>query len=75
MAVLEVKELTKIYGEGESEVVALDHVSFSVEKGEFVAVIGASGSGKSTLMNQIGGIDHPHIRLGKDRRHGDNRNG
>jgi len=59
MAVLEVKELTKIYGEGESEVVALDHVSFSVEKGEFVAVIGASGSGKSTLMNQIGGIDHP----------------
>ena len=59
MAVLEVKELTKIYGEGESEVVALDHVSFSVEKGEFVAVVGASGSGKSTLMNQIGGIDHP----------------
>lgn len=59
MAVLEVKDLTKIYGEGESEVVALDHVSFSVEKGEFVAIIGASGSGKSTLMNQMGGIDHP----------------
>lgn len=57
MAVLEVKDLTKIYGEGESEVVALDHVSFSVEKGEFVAIVGASGSGKSTLMNQIGGID------------------
>ncbi|MBP3242736.1 MAG: ABC transporter ATP-binding protein [Ruminococcus sp.] len=59
MAVLEVKDLTKVYGEGESEVVALDHVSFSVEKGEFVAIIGASGSGKSTLMNQMGGIDHP----------------
>ncbi len=59
MAVLEVKDLTKIYGEGESEVIALDHVSFSVEKGEFVAIIGASGSGKSTLMNQIGGIDNP----------------
>ena len=59
MAVLEVKELTKKYGEGESEVIALDHVSFSVERGEFVAIIGASGSGKSTLMNMIGGIDHP----------------
>ena len=59
MAVLEVKDLTKIYGEGESEVVALDHVSFTVEKGEFVAIVGASGSGKSTLMNQIGGIDIP----------------
>ena len=59
MAVLEVKELTKKYGEGESEVIALDHVSFSVEKGEFVAIIGASGSGKSTLMNMIGGIDYP----------------
>ncbi len=59
MAVLEVKDLTKIYGEGESQVTALDHISFSVEKGEFVAIIGASGSGKSTLMNQIGGIDIP----------------
>ena len=53
------KELTKKYGQGESEVIALDHVSFSVERGEFVAIIGASGSGKSTLMNMIGGIDHP----------------
>ena len=59
MAVLEVKELTKKYGQGESEVIALDHVSFSVERGEFVAIVGASGSGKSTLMNLIGGRDHP----------------
>lgn len=59
MAVLEVKELTKKYGQDESEVVALDHVSFSIERGEFVAIIGASGSGKSTLMNLIGGIDAP----------------
>ena len=59
MAVLEVKELTKKYGQGEAEVIALDHVSFSVERGEFVAIIGASGSGKSTLMNMIGGLDHP----------------
>ena len=59
MTVLEVKELTKKYGEGESEVIALDHVTFSVERGEFVAIIGASGSGKSTLMNMIGGIDYP----------------
>ena len=57
MAVLEVKELTKKYGEGESEVIALDHVSFSVERGEFVAIIGASGSGKSTLMNMLLGYD------------------
>ena len=54
MAVLEVKELTKKYGEGESEVIALDHVSFSVERGDFVAIIGASCSAKSTLMNFIG---------------------
>lgn len=59
MAVLEVKDLVKVYGDGESRVIALDHVSFSVEKGEFVAIIGASGSGKSTLMNMIGGIDNP----------------
>ncbi len=59
MAVLEVSDLTKVYGEGESKVTALDKVSFSVDKGEFVAIIGASGSGKSTLMNQIGGIDKP----------------
>ncbi len=59
MTVLEVNELTKRYGTGESEVIALDHVSFSVKKGEFVAIVGASGSGKSTLMNLIGGVDVP----------------
>lgn len=59
MTVLEVNELTKRYGTGESEVIALDHVSFSVKKGEFIAIIGASGSGKSTLMNMIGGVDVP----------------
>ena len=59
MAVLEVKDLTKEYGQGDSKVVALDHVSFCVERGEFVAIVGASGSGKSTLMNVIGGIDNP----------------
>lgn len=59
MTVLEVNDLTKRYGMGESEVIALDHVSFSVEKGEFVAIVGASGSGKSTLMNMIGGVDVP----------------
>lgn len=59
MTILSVEELTKIYGKGEAAVTALDHVSFTVEKGEFVAIIGASGSGKSTLMNLIGGIDEP----------------
>lgn len=59
MAVLEVHDLTKVYGSGETAVTALDHVSFQVNKGEFVAIIGASGSGKSTLMNLIGGIDKP----------------
>ena len=59
MAVLEVKDLTKKYGMGDGEVIAVDHISFSVERGEFVAITGASGSGKSTLMNMIGGIDTP----------------
>lgn len=59
MAVLKVKDLTKRYGVGESEVMALNHVSFSVDRGEFVAIVGASGSGKSTLMNMIGGVDVP----------------
>ena len=59
MTILEVQDLTKKYGEGDSEVVAVNHISFSVEKREFVAITGASGSGKSTLMNMIGGIDTP----------------
>lgn len=59
MTILSVENLTKIYGSGDTAVTALDHVSFTVEKGEFVAIVGASGSGKSTLMNLIGGIDEP----------------
>lgn len=59
MAILEVKNLTKIYGNDENNVVALDHVSFTVEKGEFIAIVGSSGSGKSTLLHLIGGVDKP----------------
>ncbi|MBR1816540.1 MAG: ABC transporter ATP-binding protein [Lachnospiraceae bacterium] len=57
MEILKVENLTKIYGKDEAQVVALDHASFSVEKGEFVAIVGASGSGKSTLLHLIGGVD------------------
>ena len=57
MSYLEVNGLTKVYGSDETKVVALDHVSFSVEKGEFVAIVGASGSGKSTLLSLLGGVD------------------
>ena len=57
--ILRVENLTKIYGEGENAVRALDGVSFSVQKGEFVAVMGASGSGKSTLLHLLGGVDRP----------------
>ena len=62
MEILKVENLTKEYGKGDSIVVALDHVSFSVEKGEFVAIVGASGSGKSTLLHLIGGVDRPTSR-------------
>lgn len=59
MEILKVENLTKIYGNGENQVVALDHVSFTVNKGEFVAIIGPSGSGKSTLLHILGGVDNP----------------
>lgn len=59
MEILRVENLTKIYGKNETRVVALDNVNFSVEKGEFVAIVGASGSGKSTLLHLIGGVDRP----------------
>lgn len=59
MNILQAKDLTKIYGSGENTVHALDGVNFSVEKGEFVAVVGTSGSGKSTLLHMLGGLDRP----------------
>ena len=59
MEILSAKALCKSYGSGENQVKALDHVSLSVENGEFVAVIGTSGSGKSTLLNLLGGLDTP----------------
>ena len=59
MEILRIENLTKTYGEGSTQVRALDNVSFSVEKGEFLAIIGPSGSGKSTLLHIIGGVDRP----------------
>ncbi|SHJ09230.1 ABC transporter ATP-binding protein [Desulfosporosinus lacus] len=59
MEILRVENLSKIYGKGETAVKALDNISFSVSKGEFVAIIGPSGSGKSTLLHTLGGVDRP----------------
>ena len=59
MEILRVENLNKTYGKGENQVKAVDNVSFSVQQGEFVAIIGASGSGKSTLLHLIGGVDRP----------------
>lgn len=59
MKILEIKDIVKIYGSGENAVQALQQVSFSIEQGEFAALVGTSGSGKSTLLNLIGGLDYP----------------
>lgn len=69
MEIVKVENLTKIYGKGDTEVRALDHVSFSIPQGQFVAIVGPSGSGKSTLLHILGGVD-ADLRQRANRRHG-----
>ena len=59
MEILKVENLVKTYGKGENQINAVDNVSFTIDKGEFVAIVGASGSGKSTLLHLLGGVDRP----------------
>ena len=59
MEILKVNNLSKVYGKGDTQIKALDNINFSVEKGEFVAIVGPSGSGKSTLLHVLGGVDTP----------------
>jgi len=59
MEILKVENLVKTYGKGDNQVTAVDNISFSIQKGEFVAIVGASGSGKSTLLHLLGGVDRP----------------
>ncbi len=69
MEILKVKHLCKVYGKGSTKVIALDDINFSVEKGEFVSVIGSSGSGKSTLLHILGAVDKPtlgHVYIDKE---------
>lgn len=67
MSILKVENLSKIYGEKDTMAVAVDNVSFEVEKGEFIAIVGTSGSGKSTLLHMIGGVDKPSNRKNYNR--------
>jgi putative ABC transport system ATP-binding protein len=60
MEILKVQDLSKVYGKGDTQIKALDNINFSVEKGEFVAIVGPSGSGKSTLLHTLGGVDTPN---------------
>ncbi len=62
MSILKVENISKIYGTNEAKTIAVDNISFEVEKGEFIAIVGASGSGKSTILHMIGGVDKPTSR-------------
>lgn len=70
MSILQTKAIKKYYGTGQTVTKALDGVDFSVESGEFVAIVGTSGSGKSTLLNMMGGLDVPHVGQCRGRRAG-----